>query len=225
MSSVVDICNLGLSHLGDEAQVVTISPPDGTIQAAHCARYYPIARDVLLETRPWSFAVKRVPLAEVDNPVADDWSYAYALPSTCLRPLSLLYPGVPEQFLSTQDSDAGSHPYLVEAAEDGSKVLYTNVTGAYLRYIDRITDTTKFTPLFTVALSRLLAAYLAGPVIKGETGMRVSQAQLKWFELEYGKAAAADANTGKRSSYREHRPPWLAGRTLPTIPDAYIVRE
>jgi hypothetical protein len=226
MSSAVDICNLALSHLGDEAQVAAIAPPDGTVQASHCARYYPIARDVLLTIGvPWSFAVKRVALAEVTNPVEDDWAYAYALPSTCLRPLSLLLPGFPARNLGAQDSDADSHPYLVETAEDGSKILYTNVEGAYLRYIDAVTDTTKFSPLFVIALSRLMAAYLAGPILKGTEGMRVSQAQLKWFDAEYAKAAAAEANIGKRTGYRDHRPSWLAGRTLPTIPDAFIVRE
>lgn len=226
MASVIDICNLALSHLGDEAQVAAISPPDGTVQASHCARYYPIARDVLLTVGVrWHFATKRVALAAVDNEFEDDWAYAYALPSTCLKPLSLLLPGVPERNLGTQDTDAGSHPYIVEADEDGNKVLYATVDGAYLRYIDAVTDTTKFTPLFVVALSRLLAAYLAGPILKGETGIRVSQAQLKWFEAEYAKAAAAEANVGKRTGYQDHRPAWLAGRSLPSIPDAYIVRE
>jgi hypothetical protein len=227
MASAVDICNLALSHLGDEAQVASITPVDGTTQSAHCARYYPIARDVLLQMHAWSFAIKRTPLAElVDNPVGDDWAYAYSIPSSCLKPLSLLKPGVPERFLGAgTDADLGSHPYLVEAAESGSKILYTNIEGAYLRYVDGVSDTTRFPPLFVVALSRLLAAYLAGPIVKGDTGMRVSQAQLKWFELEFGKAAAADANVGKRNAYQQHRPGWLASRTLPTIPDGFVDRS
>lgn len=227
MSSVVDICNLALSHLGDEAQVAAIAPPDGTIQASHCARYYPIARDVLLTAGArWHFATKRVALAEVTNPFEDDWAYAYALPSTCLKPLSLLYPGVPERYLGAAgDTDADSHPFIVESDDSGNKVLYANIEGAYLRYIDAVTDTTKFTPLFVIALSRLLAAYLAGPILKGETGMKVSQSQLKWFDGEYGKAAASEANIGKRTGYRDHRPAWLAGRSLPTMPEGYVVRE
>lgn len=211
MSSVVDICNLALSHLGDEAQVSAISPPDGSVQAAQCGRFYPIARDVMLEAHPWSFATKRVALAAVTNDLSDDWEYAYALPSTCLRPLSALYPGVPERVLST-DSDNGSHPYIVEAGEDGTAVLYTNVETAVLRYIDRIEDSSKFSPGFVIAVSRLLAAYLAGPILKGSEGMRVSQAQLKWFEMEFRKAAAMNANVGKRSTLHTRQPSFIAAR-------------
>lgn len=226
MASAVDISNLALSHLGDEAGVSAISPPDGSAQAALCGRFYPMARDALLEMRPWTFATKRAALAEVaSNPVSDDWSYAYALPSGCLRPLALLVPGAPERVLGTgADSDAGTYPYLVEAAADGSKILCTNVEGAYLRFIAVATDTTRYTPGFVMALSRLLASYLAGPIIKGAAGMQVAQAQLKIFEAEYAKAAAADANTGTRHGYRDHRPVWLAGRGTPAIPDAWVDR-
>ena len=45
MASDVDVCNLALAHLGDEATVASISPPEGSAQAGHCARFYPMARD------------------------------------------------------------------------------------------------------------------------------------------------------------------------------------
>ena len=211
MSSDVDICNLALSHLGDEAEVSAINPPDGSIQAAHCGRYYPMARDLLLEAHTWTFATKRVAVAEVDNPSPWDWQYAYALPSTCLRPVSALVPGQPAQFLSTE-SDNGSHPYIVEAGQDGGLVLFTNIPAAVLRYIDRVEDPAKVTPGFTMALSRLLAAYLAGPILKGDKGMVVAEKQLVWFDREFRKAAAMNANVGKRSTYETRQPSFIAAR-------------
>lgn len=226
MSSEVDICNLALAHLGDEAEVVAISPPDGTIQAAHCGRFYPFARGVLLEMFPWSFAVKRVAIPKLaTNPLDDDWGFAYSLPTGCLRPLSCLYPGVPERYLGT-DTDINSHPYVIEAAANGSAIMYTNVETATLRYIALITDTTKYTPGFTVALSRLLAAYLSGPILKGKEGAAMAQTQLKWFDIEFKKAAAASANTGKRNAYETRRPSFLSARGMPTQwpPEATILR-
>lgn len=211
MSSEVDICNLALSYLGDEAEVVAIDPPDGTIQAAHCGRFYPMVRGLLLEMHPWTFATKRAPLAEVTNPSPDDWSYAYALPSGCLRPLSALLPGVPEQFLGT-DSDLGTHPYIIEAGDDGTLVLYTNVETAVLRYIAEINDTSKFSPSFVACLARLLASYLAGPIVKGETGANVGVAQLKIFAGEYATATKLNANVGKRDAYQTRKPDWIAAR-------------
>lgn len=224
MSSEVDLCNLALSHLGDEAEVVAIDPPDGTIQAAHCARFYPIVRGLLLEMHPWTFAVKRVAVAAVTNPFDEDWSYAYALPSTCLRPLSVLSPGTPERYLSA-DADIGTFPYVIETDADGTAVMYTNVETAYLRYIDLITDSTKFTPGFSAALARLLASYLAGPVLKGKEGRAEAANQLKLFDVEFRKAAAADANRGRRNAYETRVPPALAARGgFPSIPDATITR-
>ena len=58
MASEVDICNLALGHLGDNATVSSISPPEGSAQAEHCARFYPIARDALLEMHNWNFAMR-----------------------------------------------------------------------------------------------------------------------------------------------------------------------
>lgn len=211
MSSEVDICNLALSHLGDEASVTAITPPDGTIQAAHCGRFYPIARGLMLEMHPWPFATKRKVIAQVENPSPDDWAYAYALPTGCLRPLSCLLPGQPERYLGG-DSDQGSHPYIVEATDDGSGVLYTNVETATLRYIANVTDTTKYSPTFVAALARLLAAYLAGPIVKGSEGASVAKAQMQIFAVEFGKAAALSSNVGKRNAYETYTPAAIAAR-------------
>lgn len=210
MASAVDIANLALSHLGDEAGVISITPPDGTVQAAHCSRYYPIARDAVLQAFPWSFATKRVALAAITSPTAD-WAYAYVLPSTCLRPLEALTPGTPALNLGAGETDTGSYPFRLEAAQDGQLLLYTNQTAAFLRYIDRITDTTRFPPLVVLAMARLLASYLAGPILKGDSGLKASAAQLQLFEREMAQAAAADARIGHRD-LSQYRPAWITAR-------------
>ena len=70
MSSVIDICNLALSHLGDTATVASIDPPEGSAQAEHCSRFYPVARDAMLELFNWKFATRRATLALL---TADSW--------------------------------------------------------------------------------------------------------------------------------------------------------
>jgi hypothetical protein len=91
-------------------------------------------------------------------------------------------------------------------------VLYTNVETAVLRYIADVDDTTKFSPSFTACLARLLASYLAGPIIKGETGANVGAAQLKLFAGEYATATKLNANVGKRDAYQTRLPDWIAAR-------------
>jgi hypothetical protein len=213
--SAIDICNLALSHLGDEANVIAITPPDGTMQAAHCGRFYPIARDAVLASFDWSFATKRALVAQLaTNPAAADWAYAYTLPSDCLRPLSALYPGVPAVDFGTLQTDGGSFPYLMESADDGSRVMYTNVPTATLRYIGTVTDTT-FPPLVVLAIARLLASFLAGPILKGDTGIKASEGELAIFKQELAAACIADARLGHRD-ISNYRPAWIVARNYAT---------
>lgn len=194
MASVVDIVNLALSHLGDEAEVISITPPDGTAQATQAGRFYPLARDLLLEMHPWTFAMVRVTLAPVAAGAPSQWAYAYALPVKCLKPRGVYAPDALD--------DAQSEDFIVEIDADGNSVLYTNVENAVLRYTRLVEDPTKFTPGFVMALGRSLASYLAGPLIKGTTGEQVAQQQLKIFMVELANAKTQDSNTDKRSTYR-----------------------
>ena len=65
MASETDICNLALARLGDAALVSSISPPDGSAQAGHCAAFYPMVRDYLLERYAWSFSLTRAALTQL----------------------------------------------------------------------------------------------------------------------------------------------------------------
>src|SRR5437868_3345326 len=89
MSSEVEICNMALSHLGDSATVASIDPPEGSSQAEHCQRWYPIARNALLEMHDWGFATTRALLAEVVSQFPQ-WRHSYARPSDCLKVLAVL---------------------------------------------------------------------------------------------------------------------------------------
>lgn len=220
MASVVDICNLALGHLGDDARVTAITPPDGSAQAAHCKRFYPIARDALLEMHNWGFATKRQSLALLDTDTRPaEWAYAYGYP-TCIKIIGVHMPdevaSAPTGAIFDSTEFVGvpkSQPYTVEALDDGTQVIYTNVENATVRFIAAITDTTKFSPLFVMALSHLLASYLAGPIIKGTEGMKVARGQLEWFEKIAGpRSKASDASVGRDDSYANFTPGSIAAR-------------
>lgn len=225
MASAVDICNLALGHLGDDANISEIVPPDGSAQAEHCARFYPIARDELVGSHAWSFATKRVALAQLSTTeLPATWSYAYTLPSKCLNAIAVYLPVVANalvpvaQFanfppIPNTPDDTNTQDFIVEALTDGTLVVFTNILGAQLRYIEQITDTTKFGPLVTTALARLLAAYLAGPIIKGTTGMAVAKEHMKIYrEAELPLAKAADSRGRKQNVYNTFIPEGLRAR-------------
>ena len=226
MASVVDICNLALAHLGDNATIASIDPPEGSAQAEHCQRFYPIARDTLLEMHSWSFATKRAYGAEVEN-TWPMWQYAYAMPADAHDIISVLPPEARDDYSTTFTPEtypdfytnyspsvaAGQYvpqKFAVEVAADGSEIILTNQQQAVLRYHAKITDATKFSPLFTVTVSWHLASMLAGPVIKGDQGAAEGKRCITMMNLYLGKAMEADSNSRKIAP--EHIVSWIAGR-------------
>jgi hypothetical protein len=197
MASDVDICNLALSHIGQDANITSISPPDGSFEADKAAMFYPIARDELLEKHAYRFALRRETLAAFASNPSTQWSYAYAIPNKCLRPLAVLLVGATD--------DSAPQPYDIETAADGQQILLTNApAGATLKFIMQQTDTTKFTPLFVVALSWRTAAYLAGPITKD---LKQKDGCLKISEAYALDAGASDANSRYSNVQTESRVP------------------
>lgn len=210
MASEVDICNLALAGLGDDANISSINPPDGTAQAAHCSRFYPVARDALLEMHSWSFCTKRASLALLTITVPTEWLYAYAAPSDAVNFIAVLDPLALDDYsygiapyASATGSDSNSigvytpQEYDVEALPDGSSVIYSNQANAVLRYTTIVTDTTQFSPTFILGLSALLQTMLAGPIIKGAEGIKVAQAKMQEFRMWKAEATTSDANQRK----------------------------
>lgn len=183
MSNAVEICNLALGHIGSDANVASISPPDGSVESGYCARYYPLARKLTIAMAQWSFATTRKALAEVTNE-SNVWQFAYAQPADCIKPYRVLKAG------ATNEQDGAS--FTIEGG-----VIYTNEAEATLVYTRDITDTTKFSPEFISALSWMIASYLAGPIIKGNEG---ANAAVKLRERAIAETRLASAGDANRSS-------------------------
>lgn len=204
MASIIDICNLALGHLGDEANVSSIDPPDGTTQAVHCSRFYAISRDSLLERHAWSFATKRETLAQLATPTTTIWENQYTVPVDLIKPLIVLPADVED---TPGGTDEDTYPYLRE----GNRIL-TNLENASLRFIFRQADTTRYSPLFIDTLALFLASKMAGPIIKGKEGRAVAKALLQEAEIMLSRATSADANG---QSYRpQHVPDHLSVRGI-----------
>ena len=222
MASEVDICNLALGHLGDDATVSSINPPEGSPQAEHCSRFYPIARDSLLERHNWGFTTTRASLALLGSGWPE-WQYCYALPSDAINLLAVLPPTATDDysvgtniwFTQTGYPIPGNGNYTPqnfsqETLEDGTVVVYTDQEDAVLRYTRYVTDTTVFSPLFVDTVSWYLASYLAGPVLKGEQGAAEAKRCMAMAELMLGKAMTSDAN--QRRTQITQNVSWMAGR-------------
>lgn len=206
MSSDVDICNLALGFLGDEAEVAALT--ESSAQAAYCKRFYPMARDTVLQMGQFGFSLRRAALAEdlVDD-VPNSWSFAYTVPNGCISKIALLPPNATNDTTDMQD-------YAVEAIDDaGHEVIYTNQEQAVLRYVQRVTDTTRFQPLVVIAIARLLASYLAGPLIKGSAGTDIGLKQMEIFmKTSMPAAVADDANSQQTDQMGNFVPSMIKAR-------------
>lgn len=177
--SEVSICNQALSWLGEK---LITSLDDPTTPAQLCKLNYEQLRDAVLEARDWSFAMQRnVPAVLVTVPV---WGYShqFQLPPDLLRVV----------FVGETDSDLENQP--VDNWQREQDKIMCNVDTIYLRYIYRLTDPVKFTPLFVQALAARIAADLAMPL----TSSRSLQSDMfNLFGVKLQEAAATDAKQGR----------------------------
>lgn len=215
MASEVDIANLALARLGDDASVASINPPEGSAQAEHCARFYPIARDALLEMHDWRFSTRRATLAQLVVS-SYNWQYAYSKPNNTLRILGVLP-------ASASPEDDGVE-FDLDNTGTGTEIILTDLADATVRYTAKVTDTTKFPPLFVDTLAWLLASHLAGPVIKGDAGTAEAKRCMAMFAATLSQAKQSDAN--QRNVKPDHTPDWVSARgtTNPFLFDGKITR-
>lgn len=203
MPSVVSICNMALSHLGDSATVSSIAPPEGSAQAEHCARFYPHARDALLSAHPWNFATRRERLVLLDRPDGV-WTHRYAMPNDVLAVLAVLPAARMDDY--EQGGRAVTQEYQIER-EQGVPVLLTDVPDAAVRYISTSVDPMIYPAAFTDALAWKLASLLCGPMLRDAGDVKRCE-EMYAFHL----AHARQVDSRQRTIRLAHAVPWLESR-------------
>ena len=111
-----------------------------TNEGRQCLARFDMVRDAILEMFPWSFTRKQAELVQMAEVAKFGYSYSYALPTDCLRPLRI-----------NQDAKY----------EIVGKKLFTDSEEISLWYVGKTPDPTQFTPLFDVLLASRLAKDMA----------------------------------------------------------------
>jgi hypothetical protein len=138
MASVVQICNIALSNIGEQ-RITALT--DNNERARLCNLRYDDVRDAVLRSYPFKCAVQRVELAlSADTPA---WGYTkkFALPADCLRVLDI------ENYFED---------YEIEG-----RFIVTDATQIKLKYIYRVEDPNQFDSLTIQAIALKLASELA----------------------------------------------------------------
>lgn len=153
MASVIEICNSALNLLGAS----TISAlTDDSKNARLCNQRYEPIRNKIFRSHPWNCLIKRIELAKDATDPVIEFSYAYTLPSDCLRVLKI-HNGFTDSIQSDLD-------YKIE----GRKVL-TNQGTVYLVYVALKTDPNEYDVALQDAISAQLAADLAYAITNNAT--------------------------------------------------------
>jgi hypothetical protein len=157
MYTPLQVCNLALAKVGNEAAQITSLPaesdPDYPKEANLCAKFYPIALAEVLRAHPWNCAKKRVELAMKSTSPVFGFSYQFQLPADCLKPLDV----------SPEQQEWRSLRLNVEWFIEGRAVL-TNYEQLYMLYVSNMADLTTADPLFIAALYTNLAIKLCYPL-------------------------------------------------------------
>ena len=153
MASTVDICNSALNLLGAS----TISAlTDDNKNARLCNQRYEPVRNRVFRSHAWNCLHKRIQLAQNSTAPVIEYSYAYALPSDCLRVLKI--------HNGTTDSIESNLDYKVE----GRKIV-TDEGTIYLVYIALDTDPNTYDSYLAESISHQLAADLCYAITNNST--------------------------------------------------------
>lgn len=188
MSSVTQICNLALSHLGVSKQISNFDS-ERSAEANACREFYETARDEVLQAFAWPFASKIKTLALIEEDPNDEWGYSYQYPTDCLRASRILSG-------SRNDTKDSEIKFRVMGDND-SRTIFTDKEDADLEYTVRITNTARFDAEFVMCLSFLLAAYIA-PRIAGGDPFNKGQRALQMYAMKIPSVQARNENENKK---------------------------
>lgn len=146
-TAAVEICNLALDLLKQDAITSIDSPTGGT--DVICARWYDHVRRATLRKHPWNFAATRTTLTPNATAPAFGYSQAFDLPNDFIRLLTIGD--------DTIDNLQGQYQL-----EDGQLLFsYADDSSLKIRYVYDFTNVALMDPLFVDVLAAELALRIA----------------------------------------------------------------
>jgi hypothetical protein len=215
-SSVVEICNLALSHAGAGGPIASLS--ESSNEARECSLHYASCRDTLLRAHRWGFAQRQADLADTGGTV-DGWAYAYQYPADALAIHHVRAGGYDATRMvwtgETLPATLGTAilyppvPFAIGVTGDGlARTILTDAYQATATYTAAVTIVPLFDPLFADALAFLLASRVTPRL----TGKRDAMSDCyKLYQATLTAAMTRDANEAAPQTIPE--PDWMRARS------------
>jgi hypothetical protein len=184
MVSEVSICNQALGWLG---QNPIASLNDQSHRAQLCRDNYPHLRDTVLESRMWTFARARH-LSETTDRDAWDSSYTHSMPNNWLKAWRVY------RSILSNGNKIPDETWWME-----QRLILSQHPKVYIQGSERITDTSKFSSMFSQALAARIAADLCIPI----TENRLLQADMwQLYNDKLEEAKTRDNQQGIAENFR-----------------------
>ncbi len=182
--SETKICNLSLSDLGSTRINDLGDSTESSTPAILCRLHYEPVRDAALQLHRWRFNSGRETLVRDTTDPDFEWGAQFILPTDYLSMRSI-YEG--------RFSDENIRSYDLE----GDRLL-TNETTMEIRYIKKVTDVTKFDPLFVQLLVLQLDLKLVMPLTQDIKLKQTIKEDIRLMEPTILAVAGQEVNTAGR---------------------------
>ena len=197
-ASRIDIYNMALGFVGTRT---IASPNEKTPEAIQCELYWDTARRAALRDFPYSFAQRRVRLAQkvLADVYEQEWRFAYGLPDGCQK-VHAVHDG--------KGSRLARNGWRLESTGTELTILAKQEEAVADCTFD-VENVSMWDELFVMAMARKLAALICVPLLKNN--------QAKLQELEQLYQMAVPKAEGQDASERETEPrmdSWLAARGM-----------
>ncbi len=191
MASVVNMCNSALNLLG-ASTIAALT--DDTKNARLCNQRYEPVRNRVFRSHAWNCLHKRIQLAQNSTAPVVEYTYAYALPSDCLRVLKI--------HNGTTDSIASALDYKLEGRN-----IVTDEGTVYAIYIALDTDPNNYDTYLRESISHQLAADLCYAITNNATlaNNYMSRADERLREARFIDATENSLGTIESSEFTDAR--------------------
>lgn len=203
--SVVDICNLALGRIGSDRTIASLD--EASKEARNCKRFYPLARDEVLEKAVWPSLVRVKALALLPTAtLLPGWQYAYAQPVDMASVAGVIPAGEVASVAGAISDCCGPwmpsmkdrYAFRRALSDDGlTPVILSNVPDAHAVYSASVTNTGAFSTLMVSLIADRLAMELSMPMT----------ADPRWFQVAQQRYAHSWIDTASRAFEQERHGP------------------
>lgn len=177
-SSNTEICNLALGHLGIGKSIVSLDT-ERSEEANSCRRFYDLALERSLRDFNWPFSKRLATLALVSENPNEEYDFAYRYPTQCVKIHRILS--------GSRNDSRQTRVHFTIGSDSSGQLIYTDQPDAVVWYSYLETDPDKYTPDFVMALSYLIAHYVAPALTAGDP-FKMGERAFQQYAMEISRA-------------------------------------